>query len=378
MKESLGVIGMMPLPLINSAIKAGLGVVGLGLVEHLDMPSEVLYLSLQQDLGGLFPIDPNDFHARLAKAAKSQDVNAVAYSGGFENCPDLIADLSGDFELLGNSPASLRMVRDPFRLAEVVASAGLETPQILSPGSQPDPNLRWLRKMVKSGAGLAIEPWDQVVPDDPQYIVQRWLDGKSQSVSFIANGKDTKIFSFTEQLIGDPAFGAHGFAYVGNLLLPQPNPSLLKKLNLLATTLTREFGLVGLNGIDFISNGEQISILEVNPRFSASMELVEDAFGVSLFEWHIAGCRGQALPEIPERQNQDVYGIATVIAKQTGVLPDTNEWLEKGWHAIPLPGQPVFAGYPICKVTSMGHNTEQCYKNLLAEANEVMGGVKGR
>jgi len=73
-----------------------------------------------------------------------------------------------------------------------------------------------------------------------------------------------------------------------------------KALNVLATTLTQAFGLVGLNGIDFILNGEQLSILEVNPRYSASMELVEEALAVPLLLWHTARCRRQALPVLPE------------------------------------------------------------------------------
>lgn len=36
--------------------------------------------------------------------------------------------MSGDVELLGNEPASLRAVRDPSRLREVVCSIGMKTP----------------------------------------------------------------------------------------------------------------------------------------------------------------------------------------------------------------------------------------------------------
>ena len=117
---------------------------------------------------------------------------------------------------------------------------------------------------------------------------------------------DAQVFSVTHQLSGDPAFGAQGFAYVGNLLIANPDAELLKRLNLLARALTQAFGLVGLNRIDFVLNSEQVSILEVNPRYSASMELVEEALKVSLLEWHTAGCRRQSLPMLPERHNQNV------------------------------------------------------------------------
>jgi hypothetical protein len=54
----------------------------------------------------------------------------------------------------------------------------METPQILPPGVQPDPGLCWLRKPLKSGMGYAIEPWKSTVLDDPDYVVQRWVEVK--------------------------------------------------------------------------------------------------------------------------------------------------------------------------------------------------------
>src|SRR6185503_2306310 len=287
--KSLVLVGMNVRPLAQSAVKAGFEVVAMDAFGLLDLPVEARCLSLVRDLGGLFPFDPHSWHLRLAQAARLEQANSLAYSGGFENLPDLVAEMSEDRELLGNSPASLRAVRDPFHLQEVVKSVGMETPRILPPGARPDPSLRWLRKPLKSGMGHDIEPWDSIVPADPESNVQRWVEGVPHSASFIANGEEAQVFSVTHQLSGDPAFGAQGFTYVGNLLIPHPDAGLLERLNLLARALTQAFGLVGLNGIDFVLNGEQVSILEVNPRYSASMELVEEALNVSLLEWHTAG-----------------------------------------------------------------------------------------
>jgi predicted ATP-grasp superfamily ATP-dependent carboligase len=282
--------------------------------------------------------------------------------------------MSVDCELLGNEPASLRAVRDPSRLREVVCSIGTETPQILPPGVQPDPGLCWLRKPLKSGMGYAIEPWKSTVLDDPDYVVQRWVEGIPHSASFIANGHDAQVFAVTQQLSGDPAFGAHGFAYVGNLLIPKPDAGLLESLNVLATTLTQAFGLVGLNGIDFILNGEQLSILEVNPRYSASMELVEEALAVPLLLWHTAGCRRQSLPVLPERHDRNVFGKAIVYARRDGRLPDTTQWLAKDRRDVPHAGGPIHAGFPICTVTAVGRDQQLCYAHLLAEADELLNG----
>jgi len=374
MNKSLVLVGMNVRPLARSAVAAGFDVVALDAFGLLDLPSRACCLSLAYDLGGLFPGDPDSWHTRLAQAVRSQRASSLAYSGGFENLPDLVAEMSVDCELLGNEPTSLRAVRDPSRLREVVCSIGMETPQMLPPGAQPDPGLRWLRKPLKSGMGYAIEPWESTVPDDPDYVVQRWVEGIPHSASFIANGHDAQVFAVTQQLSGDPKFGAHGFAYVGNLLIPKPDTGLLESLNVLATTLTQAFGLVGLNGIDFILNGEQLSILEVNPRYSASMELVEEALAVPLLLWHTAGCRRQALPVLPERHDRNVFGKAIVYARWDGILPDTTPWLAKGRRDVPHAGGPIHADFPICTVTAVGRDQQLCYAHLLAEADELLNG----
>ena len=372
MNKSLVLVGMNVRPLAQSAVNAGFEVVAIDAFGLLDLPAEARCLSLARDLGGLFPFDPHSWHMRLAQTARLEKANSLAYSGGFENLPDLVAEMSEDRELLGNSPASLRAVRDPFHLQEVVKSVGMETPQILPPSAQPDPSLRWLRKPLKSGMGHDIEPWDGIVPDDPESNVQRWVEGVPHSASFIANGEDAQVFSVTHQLSGDPAFGAQGFAYVGNLLIANPDAELLERLNLLARALTQAFGLVGLNGIDFVLSGKQVSILEVNPRYSASMELVEEALGVLLLEWHTDGCHRQSLPVLPERHDQNVFGKAIVYARRDGILSDTSEWLAKGRRDVPHAGGSVRAGFPICTVTAVGVDQLQCYAQLVAEADELV------
>jgi predicted ATP-grasp superfamily ATP-dependent carboligase len=369
--KTLVLVGMNVRPLAQSAVKAGFEVVALDTFGFLDLPAQARCLSLEHDLGGLVPAHPGSWHTRLVQAVRAQRAGSLAYSGGFESLPDLVAQMSVDHELLGNAPPSLRTVRDPSRLRDVVLSAGLETPQILPVGARPDPGVRWLRKPRKSGMGFGIEPWEGIVPDDPETIVQRWVEGSPHSASFIANGHEAQIFAITHQLSGDPAFGAQGFAYVGNLLIPNPEAGLLDRLNVLARALTQAFGLVGLNGIDFVVHGEQVSILEVNPRYSASMELVEDALKVPLLAWHTAGCRHQSLPLVPDRYDRKVFGKAIVYARRDGTLPDTTHWLARGWRDVPHAGGPITTGLPICTVTAVGRDQEHCYAQLLAEADDV-------
>jgi len=371
MRESVVVLGMNVLSFGRSAVNAGHDVTVVGLLHYRDLLSKSRYLSLAHDFGGIFPLNIDSLHKRIGEAALAQSGKLAAYSGGFENQFDIIAKLEQQFELLGNRPEALKQVRDPFRLQEIVNNAGLKMPEMLSPGTTPDPKLQWLRKAVKSGAGARIKPWKKVVPNDPNYIVQQKIDGPPQSVSFVANGREARIFAYSEQIIGDEAFGASGYRYVGNLILPQPDKGLIEKLSRLANDLTRAFNLVGLNGIDFILHENEPYILEVNPRFSASMEIYEDALGQSIFDWHIAGSRGEPLPDIPTLPSTEVHGKASVGSRRHGILGDTTYWLEQGYRNVLSDNSLIIPHFPLALVTGVGRNRDECYAQLVAKANEL-------
>lgn len=374
---SVAVVGVSTRAVAESAARAGFDVVGIDLFGDLDQQPAVRSLSLRHDLGGPFDV------WRLVEAARAQRTDAVAYVAPFENRPDAVAALAAPFEdgrsprLLGNSPDALAAVRDPRCLGVVVARAGATMPETLPPGAQPPPphagggQGRWLRKRRKSGGGLRIEPWTGPVPDDPDWLVQRWVPGAPRSAAFVANGREALVFAVTRQLSGDANFGARGLAYTGNLLDPAPDPALLDRLARLATVLTREFGLVGLNGIDFIATSPALTVLEVNPRYSASMELAEAALGVPLFTWHVAGCRGEPLPALPPRRERQVVGKAIVYARRTVTVGDTRDWSARGRRDVPHPGETIQAGHPVCTVTATGINQTDCYAALLAQAAEL-------
>lgn len=89
----------------------------------------------------------------------------------------------------------------------------------------------------------------------------------------------------SRQLIGEAAFGASGYWCCGNILAAAGDPQfdsderLAPAASALATVVSEEFGLVGVNGIDFIARDGVAYPVEVNPRWCGSMELVERVYG---------------------------------------------------------------------------------------------------
>jgi predicted ATP-grasp superfamily ATP-dependent carboligase len=147
-------------------------------------------------------------------------------------------------------------------------------------------------------------------------------------------------------------------------------PRLLETAERLAVTITKEFGVRGLNGIDFIASDGGPRPIEVNPRYSASMELLERAYGLSIFSVHEQACRG-FLPAARVGLER-VCGKAIVFARKNLVMGDTYPWLDDRTLAdIPHPGEKIRRGSPICTVYGSGDDTDLCYERLVARAAAV-------
>jgi uncharacterized protein len=126
--------------------------------------------------------------------------------------------------------------------------------------------------------------------------------------------------------------------------------------------------------MDFIARDGIPYPIEVNPRYSASMELVERAHGVSMFGMHAQACEGE-LPVLP-RSRRQVHGKAIVFARRDSEVGDTRGWLRRGWLAdVPRPGEHIAAGRPICTVFARAGHPRQCHQLLVRRARQVYRAV---
>jgi predicted ATP-grasp superfamily ATP-dependent carboligase len=285
-----------------------------------------------------------------------------------ENHPALVARLARGKLLLGNAPETLRRVRDPGRLFPAVARRGFAVPETILPGGPLPTAGRWLSKPVRSGGGVGVRVWTGQ-PLAAGRMLQAHVEGTPASAAFVADGARCVLLGWTEQLPGP-----RGFLYGGNLLPLGAPAAVLDEVRRLAETVTSEFGLRGLNGIDFVLRGDRPVLLEVNPRYCASMELVDRAAGVSAFAFHVAACRG-TLPE-PVGVPEGAWGKAIVYAPRRLAVGDTLAWLERGVRDVPPPDAIVEAGHPICTVLAAGADRAACAARLEAEVDAVLGGCR--
>jgi predicted ATP-grasp superfamily ATP-dependent carboligase len=257
---------------------------------------------------------------------------------------------------------------------------GVPVPHVLI-GSRivPDDGREWVEKPFRSGGGRGIRPARAGARVARGRYLQERVRGEPGSVVFVADGRRAVPLGVSRQLIGDPAFGGRGFRYSGSILagampLFEREPELIAAAAVLAAAATDAFGLVGLNGVDFVARDGVPWPVEINPRYSASMELVERGHDVSMFELHAHACGGElpTFPSLLERPLSAVQGKAIVYATSDVVMREIRRW----WRVdtvrdVPHPGETIRRGRPICTLLASAPTPDGCRQALVRHASEI-------
>jgi predicted ATP-grasp superfamily ATP-dependent carboligase len=241
----------------------------------------------------------------------------------------------------------------------------------------------WLRKPRASGGGHAIAPWTGSARAAAR-LARRWylqerIEGRPGSVVFVADGERCVTLGVSRQLVGDSAFGGDGFRYCGSILSSAGDVSL-PAATALADAVTAEFGLVGVNCVDFVARDGVPWAVEVNPRWSSSMELVERAYGLSVFGAHARACTERALPAFDvaaARPAARTLGKAIVYARHDSDVGDTSAWLaDRDVRDVPHAGERIPAGRPVCTVLAEGIDDAACYAALVRKAERLRAALR--
>lgn len=362
-------VGLTVRMLAELAVRAGYPVMALDYFGDADLRALCPSRSLLRDYNLPYSV------AGLVNAASDLAAPAVVYSANLENYPAEVARLSQGRRLLGNGPETLALVRDPARLAAALHAGGFVFPETIMAGTCQTPDLvrSWLWKPLNSGGGHGIRLWRKGHPPK-EGILQERLAGMVGSAAFVANGREAALLGLTEQLVGQPAFGASGFHYCGNLASPRLPPdelaALLTEARAIVSHLSQTFGLWGVNGLDFIWRAGRIWTLEVNPRPSASLELLDLAYGLRVFEAHVQSFSGH-LPHFGLEQalaNGAAAGKAIVYAPHDVNVGDTSDWAAEGIRDIPHPYEQIRRQQPICTLLTTAATPSACLHQLRARA----------
>jgi predicted ATP-grasp superfamily ATP-dependent carboligase len=290
----------------------------------------------------------------------------VLYTGGLENYPHVIGELAAVRELWGNPPEVLARVRDPFTLFPALARAGFAVPR-LAPAGEPCPEGRWLRKPLRSGAGLGIRFAKPGEPPSPHHYFQEFIDGTPMSALFVSG----TLFGVTEQLIGEPWLHAKPFAYCGNVGPAEADATVGE----LGSVLWEGTGLRGVWGVDFILRNGAPCALEVNPRYTGAAEVLEHALARRVF-------RADPLPGPRPEGRVRLTGKAVYYAPHAIRFPRGGPWDADlagafgpwrlpGFADIPETSSVIEPGGPVLTVFVTGSTPAEVRERLQSRAAEL-------
>jgi uncharacterized protein len=340
----------------------------------------------------------DDYPRNLMALSREAPSGPWMYTGGLENHPSIVSAISANRPLWGNDAKVLREVRNPTALFEALSAAGLPAVEAHHDMHEVPRDGNWLAKPVAGCGGLRVHVFD----DDSSlmrgdnairpafraklWFFQRRVAGVSASAVFVAAAGHTVLLGTSEQLVGQPWSGAGPFQYAGSLgplvVNDAPLPeSILDEVAQTGSVLAERFRLTGLFGIDGIVDEKRFWPVEVNPRYTASCEVIERLTGINAVATQVAACERAALPnandETPPRR---AAGKLIVFATRDCVYGETASACVRQRNAdaalprvadIPAVGSKFIAGQPVVTVLAEGVDVREVREQLINQASEL-------
>lgn len=384
-------IGVSVRALMESAGESGYPVQGIDYFADADSCRWGKTMSLRNDFG----LEPSVEH--LLEVAQNLPCEGLVYASGPENHSAGLNFWEERGLLFGNKVAVLDQVRDPWKLKQALAEIEVAMPEFHRVKDwDPDTQRKiMLLKPLDGGGGRGVRVLPQEKEKDmaqglisglqepTRYIVQDYISGIPASVTFLADGQRTEVLGTSRQLTVRQ--GGNNFIYAGNIVpfdvslisgASRTLDVLEESLWRICSHLSTVFHLRGINTLDFVINSKGIWVLEVNPRWSASVELIERWRGERLFTRHLAACqtsqRSLLLDRDEGKRNRnrnrpEFWGKRIVYAEssfQVGRDWELSYLYEQGVRDIPVAGTKIERGEPICTVLSNAASDAACLRNL--------------
>lgn len=300
----------------------------------------------------------------------------VMYTGALENRPDLIACITRP--LWGNPPEVLCAVRDPGRWSQCLHDHGLPCPAFAPEG---EPTGHWLLKPRLGASGFGIQTYTGQAFNPRTHFVQEWIDGVPCSAIYLGLRQDSAFLGATAQLIGIPWLNATGFHYAGSVGPLPLDAATILRLRDLGSMLTQCFHLRGLFGIDAILRDGVPWPVEINPRYTASVEILERSLRLPMLQWHRQAFEVQELSQSAPSDTRMIWAKGILFSRATFAFPVDGSWnaaLEPGtdldaveYADIPFAGEVIERGRPVLTLFASAATVAECERKLQEKAQAL-------
>lgn len=295
-----------------------------------------------------------------------QHIVGFCYGAGFERHANLLTQINKRLRVLGNPPSVVDDCKLPAKFFATCKQLHIPFPEVAH--NMPLSRKGWLVKRVGGSGGSHIKLLvDTPVSQNTDMYFQKQLQGMPISCLFLAGKHGVDIIGVNEQWLDSS--NKEPYRYGGAVSQADINPKAKLRLVEYVKQLADATGLIGINSCDAICDGEEVYVLEINPRLSASMDLYRKD---SLMEKHIAASlMTLESSEMTFVDNEEI-SFAHQIVYATHPLKLKNDIIWPEWvRDIPMPGSEFYEGMPVCTVISEAENAAQAKALVIDRASTL-------
>jgi len=287
-------------------------------------------------------------------------VENLLFCGPVETDPAVIDTARKKFNVLNPPSRTVAVCRELSFLKKVAVNG------INFPDTDYDGQGNWIIKSLNSSGGTAIRAYDGS-PYEGEYP-QRLIDGQSIGVCFAgSSGGETRLIGISRHITGDPGFRQPSFQYGGLIYPADVGRDIEGNLEKFGRKIAESSGISGFWGADFILSNEKLWLLEINPRFTATLELIALEHGLDLVAEQGGMLHGAEPPALtaPSR----VRGTAVCYADGEILFGKPADWFAKGARDIPRAGKRFKNGEPVISIYANGDSAEKAISRLKKTAD---------
>jgi predicted ATP-grasp superfamily ATP-dependent carboligase len=314
-----------------------------------------------------------DLPHTIALACQKWDIDGILVTSGAES---ITVDM---IPVLGSSAECAARFCDKQKIQHFFEKHNIPRPKQIDPASI-EPGKQYILKPLEGAGGWRnrairsqndIDEWIQEF--QTPFILQEYVSGVPASACCVTTGKEAHVIALNGQILRDDPLMPFGFCGSYTPFIHSCSEQMIQ----LAEKIALASGCIGVIGIDFIV-GDEIWVIEVNPRFQATLETVERATGVNLVQVHIDACNGiisESIPLSPKYQKTSIRRI--LFADKSMTWPISSETPNPGddlmrFSDIPYPETTFEPGNAVISMYGAGADLATAEQDLHTSITTVL------
>ena len=287
---------------------------------------------------------------------KVNGFKGLIIGSGFEGKYDVLKQANEILPLYANPLSVFKRLENPVTFFETLKLLEVPFPQVnLSKDSFEGLGCDWILKDLGSSGGRGIKQLFGKKSKNSEYF-QKQLPGTAVSFSFFADGRNVIPLGYSKPVTTKQSNLPFVFCGLDGPI--ELNDSIDQEALRISKLIVQKFKLRGFNGIDFLVSDKAVLLVDLNPRITASFEVLQESHNFCFFEKHIHLTRDtpgntHILENFPAKQKKIISGFRIIYAESDFYMNEhCQESFFKNKFLINIPNRKYFFKKyePVCSV----------------------------